>query len=108
MRSFPVSRRVTASSVSALLLATAAGCGGGVSQSSYDKVTTGMTQAQVEAILGTGKEQTSSSMATPPMAVGGMSVPGMSTKTLTWQDGSKSITVVFKDDKVFTKAESGL
>ncbi len=102
--SFP--RRLTASALFAALAVSAVGCGSKVDQSNYDKVSTGMTQDQVEGILGTGKEQTA--MATPGVSVGNMSVPGMSAKTVMWQDGSKSITVVFKDGKVFTKAQSGL
>ena len=89
-----------------VILAALTGCGGSVSQSNYDKVNTGMTQAQVEDILGKGKEQASTAM--PGVGAGGMSVPGMSAKVLQWQDGSKSITVTFMNDKVVSKAQNGL
>ena len=67
-----------------------------------------MTQEQVEAVLGTDKEQSTTSMGTPGVSMGGVTVPGMSAKVLTWADGSKTITVTFKDGKVLTKAENGL
>jgi outer membrane protein assembly factor BamE (lipoprotein component of BamABCDE complex) len=93
-----------------VLLLAGTGCGSPVSQSNYNKVQTGMTQHQVEAILGQGKEQGSSSVAVPGMSAGGVSVPGMSmsAKVLTWQDGQKMITVSFENDKVVAKAQSGL
>ena len=108
MTPFAVTRRPVVSIASLVLALAATGCGGGVSQSNYDKIQPGMTQDQVEGILGTGKEQTTNSMSTPGMAVGGISLPAMSGKILTWQDGSKTITVTLKDGKVLDKAESGL
>ena len=103
-----VSRRCR-TSAAVLFLAAIAGCSGsGVSQSNYDKVQTGMTQGQVEGFLGTDKEQTNSSMATPGMSVAGVSVPSVSAKVLTWHDGAKTITVTFKDGQVVGKAENGL
>ncbi len=99
---------VVSTTLSLALAAAASGCGGGVSQSSYDKVQTGMTQEQVEGILGTDKEKTAADMGTPGVSVGGMTVPGTSAKVVTWTDGSKTITISFKDGKVFSKAENGL
>jgi hypothetical protein len=86
------------------------GCGSKISQSNYDKVQSGMTQDQVEAILGPGKEQGSSSVNVPGMSVGGVSVAGVSTsaKVLMWQDGTKIITITFQDEKVAAKAQNGL
>jgi len=86
------------------------GCGSDVTQSNYDKVQTGMTQDQVEGILGKGEEQASSAVSVPGMSAGGVSVPGMSTsaKVVSWQDGSKMITVTFQDGEVIGKAQNGL
>ena len=80
----------------AFLAIVVAGCGSSVSQSNYDKVTTSMTEDQVTAILGAGKEQS------------GGGIAGLSAKVVMWQDGNKSITVSFVNGKVATKAESGL
>ncbi len=93
---------------SAALLAALSGCGGSVSQSGYDKVQTGMTQEQVEGILGTDKEKMATNMGTSGMNVGGVTVPRLPPKVLIWTIGSKTITITFKDDKVSSKAETGL
>ncbi|MDB5307116.1 MAG: hypothetical protein JWO38_1318 [Gemmataceae bacterium] len=102
-----------------LVLPLAAGCGGSVSKSNYDKIKDGMTLAQVEAILGKGKEQVSTStggaVEVPGGSVGGVTVPGqtvnvpkMSGKGMVWQDGNKVITITFINDKVMSKAQAGL
>ena len=101
-------RRCRPYALSLFLAAGVAGCGSKVDQSDYDKVNNGMTQAQVEGILGTDKEQSTNAAATPGVSVGGMSVPGMSAKTVTWKDGDKTIIVVFTNDKVASKTSSGL
>ena len=97
-----------------------AACGGKVNSANYAKVNTGMTQTEVEAILGPGVEQASTAVAVPAMP----SVPGMpaatgtpavgapgttvSTKVLTWRDGSKMISITMMNDKVVSKAQVGL
>ena len=74
-----------------------AGCGGGgstgskLSKANFDKLKTGMTQSEVEAILGPGD-------------IGGNTesgVPGkkVTSKTEVWKDGPKSIVVVYVNDK---------
>jgi hypothetical protein len=76
----------------------------------YDRVTTGMSQQDVEAILGPGKEQASSSVAVPSQSVAGVTVPGANTsaKVLTWQEGQKLISVTFVNGKVMSKTQFGL
>jgi len=93
--------------LAALLLA---GCGSAVSLDNFNKIQVGMTQQQVEAIIGPGKEQASSSVTVPGMSAGGVSVSGMSmsAKVLAWQDGSRVITITLQDGKVIGKAQSGL
>ena len=97
-----------------------AACAGKITQENYGKVNTGMTQAEVEAILGPGTEQGSSSVAVPAMPnVAGMpaatgtpalGAPGttVSTKVLTWRQGTKMISVTMMNDKVMSKAQVGL
>jgi hypothetical protein len=78
-----------------------AGCGGSkVSKSNFDKVQIGMTQAEVEKILGKGTEEAGAGG-----AVGGIAASG---KILSWTDGEKKITITFVNDKVVTKIPSGL
>ena len=91
-----------------LLLLT--GCGGGkISRSNYEKVRTGMTEEDVEAVLGPGKDVT---VAPPkdPKAPKPPAVPGMpaNAKIKVWQDGDRSITVVFGNGKVDRKSSKGL
>lgn len=83
-----------------LVLAVLPGCGSKVSKSNYDKIKNGMTQAEVESILGEGKEQASSAV----------SVPGMSAsaKGIVWEDGGKIISVSFMNGKVVGKSQAGL
>jgi hypothetical protein len=118
-------RSRSVSSIAAALALVAAcaflvACGGKVNQANYAKINPGMTQAEVEAILGPGTEQGSSSVAVPSMP----NVPGMpaatgtpaigapgttvSTKVLTWRQGSKMISVTIVNDKVLSKAQVGL
>jgi hypothetical protein len=84
--------------------------GGKLTQANYQKVTTGMSQKQVEEILGPGTEQASSGVDVPPSTVAGVTVPGIQTssKVLTWQEGGKLITITLVDDKVTAKMQVGL
>ena len=67
-----------------------------VTKSNYDKIETGMTQQQVEDILGAG---------TPTQSV---DVGGLGAKQLQWKDGNKTITVTIVNGKVTLKNASGL
>jgi hypothetical protein len=58
-----------------------------VSKTNIDKIQKGMTEAEVTAILGTGKPTTRDT--TPP-----------DMKEVTWESSSDSIMVQFKDGKV--------
>jgi hypothetical protein len=96
-----------------------------LNQPNYDTIQVGMTQSQVEAILGPGKEQSSTSVNVPGISVGntggtyvnGTYVHGydmnttstaIATKVMAWQDGSKVITLTFQNDHVISKAQAGL
>jgi len=78
-----------------------AGCGGGadVNEKSYDKVTNGMTEAEVEKILGKPSNKTADrDLPIPP---GGKAVVYKS------KDGDKTVTVIFVGGKVQDKTQSG-
>ena len=72
----------------------------GVSKSNFDKVEDGMSLADVEDILGADKKGASGAGKLGELAGKGASY--------VWEDGDKKITVVFKDDKVVSKAQVGL
>jgi hypothetical protein len=70
------------------------GCGSKVTQENYAKIHSGMTQGEVQSILGKPTATESSS---------GL----MSGSKMDWNDGDKSISVVFLDDKVFATTKKG-
>jgi len=100
--------------VLAIVIGAAVACAGKINQANYDKVATGMSPQEVEAILGPGTEQASTSVAipTPPVAlpsgISGMAKGSISSKVLTWRSGGRMITVTFVNDKVAAKAQVGL
>ena len=69
-----------------------AGCGSKVTKSNFDQIKTGMTVAEVEAILGKATESTGAS--------GAVGTLTGSAKVMTWKDGGKTITITFANDKV--------
>jgi hypothetical protein len=81
----------------------------------YQLIKRGMTEAEVENILGKGEEQFSSKVVIPGQSFTGpgganLSVSGMSTsmKLLTWSKDTKSISVGLLNGKVEEKEQSGL
>jgi hypothetical protein len=79
-----------------------------VNKANFDKVTTGMSEEEVEAILGKGEEQAEINM--PNMGINAPNLGGgvgRGMKTTTWHDGSKSIIITFKDGKVLGKIATG-
>lgn len=71
-------------------------CGSKITTDNYDKIQTGMSQEEVEKILG------------KPTDSGGGGIGGMSAGTATWKDGDKSIAVTFMNGKVTLKVKSGI
>ena len=71
------------------------GCASKITQENFEKIQSGMTQAEVTAILGEPTE--SSSIGLGPF--GGT--------TSTWKDGGRTITIQFVNGKVFAKVFSG-
>ena len=85
------------------------GCGGSkVNKSNFDKISMGMSEADVEGVLGKGQEQAGAAINMPGM--GNIGIQGMPTsaKTKTWTDGNRVITIVFLDGKVAGKTQAGL
>ena len=82
-----------------------------VTQANFDKITTGMTLDQVQAILGKGTKDDSPG-ASNVAAQFGVDLPGQQGPsrgdTFVWEKGEKKITVVLLDDKVVWKGNSGL
>lgn len=69
------------------------GIGGDVSAANYAKIKTGMSLREVEKILGPGEELSSS---------------GEGNSAMVWQDGFKTISVIFIKNKVLSKSKVGL
>jgi hypothetical protein len=75
-----------------------AGCENKVTKDNYDQIEVGMTEAQVEAILGEGEDTVDAEAG----------IPDASFKMKTWTHGNSSIVIMFQDGKVATKARAGL
>lgn len=76
------------------------GCGSDVSRENYEKIQTGMTLEEVEAILGPG-ERTAG-------AGGAFGDIGGSAQVYQWVEGEKTITVAFVNGEVISKLQEGL
>jgi outer membrane protein assembly factor BamE (lipoprotein component of BamABCDE complex) len=95
------------------LLLSMAGCSGAatspipskVSKSNFDKITNGMSEAEVKNILGEPQSSASSSLSQTDPKTGTTSE---SKTQMYWSDGEKSITVDFVNGKVTGKKENGL
>lgn len=90
------------------------GCGSRINEGNYEAIETGMTEAEVEKLLGVGEEQASSSIDVPDQTmsipgVGSFSVSGMSSsgKSMVWKDGNRIISVMFLNNEVVSKAKFG-
>jgi Domain of Unknown Function with PDB structure (DUF3862) len=76
-----------------------------VSKSNFDKITNGMSEAEVNNILGEPQNSASSSISKTDPKTGTTSE---SKTQRSWSDGEKSITVDFVNGKVTGKKENGL
>jgi len=77
--------------VVAVLAVWLAGCGTRITKENFDKIQTGMTQAEVQAILGEPTESSSVDLAL------------FSGTTSTWRAGDTTIAVQFVNGKVVAK-----
>lgn len=91
-----------------VLLLGLAGCESKVTKSNFDAVQVGMSQRDVEKLLGSG------TLDEQPAAVnissGGVGdvAKGSRDQTYTWKDGSATIVITFTDGKVAQKRQTGL
>lgn len=79
-----------------------ASCSGKLNKDNYDKISNDMSVSQVESILGNGESQASSNVDLGEY--GG----NISSEVMTWQSGTKVISITFSNGKVMAKAQNGL
>ena len=77
-------------------------CSGKLNKDNYDKISNDMSVSQVESILGKGESQASSNVDLGEY--GG----NISSEVMTWQSGTKVISITFSNGKVMAKAQNGL
>jgi SmpA/OmlA family protein len=80
-----------------------AGCGGGggVNEKNYDKVNPGMTEAEVEKVLGKPSNKSPDRDFATTIPPGGKAVVYLN------KEGDKSITVIYVGGKMTDKTQSG-
>jgi hypothetical protein len=83
-----------------LLFAT--GCESKVNQDNWDKITMGMTQGDVEGILGPGTKQEIQGTSISGAGVAGGAARN-SLDTYLWKMGTREVSITFKDGKVMAK-----
>lgn len=80
------------------------GCiGSKVTKENFDKLETGITGMNVQKIkevMGEPTEQNSGGI--------GLAGVGVSGRTMTWKDGSRSISIVFINDQAISKSQVGM
>jgi hypothetical protein len=97
----PIKRALPTVVFAGALVILLSGCmGSQVTRANYDKITTGMKQSEVENLLGSGQKKDSAGAAFGPI--------GMSSEVMNWQNGNRTITVVFVNDLVVVKSQVGL
>jgi len=77
-------------------------CSGKLNKDNYDKISNDMSISQDESILGKGESQASSNVDLGEY--GG----NISSEVMTWQSGTKVISITFSNGKVMAKAQNGL
>ena len=77
-------------------------CSGKLNKDNYEKISNGMSVSQVESVLGKGESQASSNVDLGEY--GG----NISSEVMTWQSGTKVISITFSNGKVMAKAQNGL
>jgi len=84
-----------------LFFAGCGGGGGGVNDKNYEKITTGMTEAEVEKILGKPSNKS------PDRDFASTIPPGGKAIVYQNKEGDKSITVIYVGGKMTDKTQSG-
>ncbi|MDB5289063.1 MAG: hypothetical protein JWL69_304 [Phycisphaerales bacterium] len=93
-RAFSFQRAVLVTAITIVSMVALPGCGSKVNDEHYNKIKTGMTEAEVKDILGA-----------PTTTETGTGLISGSKKE--WKDGDKSIGVVFMDGKVLATEKKG-
>jgi hypothetical protein len=89
----------------ALLPAFAAGCGSKISEPNYYKVQHGMTEEDVDDLLGPPHHE---EVAAPPATLSTATTRSTARKVKTWTRGTLSIRVVFEDGRVVGRSADGM
>jgi hypothetical protein len=99
--------------IGACLCLISIGCGPGAGLSNYEKVKDGMTESEVDALLGKGELQSEFSIDVPSKSIsipigGNITTPAFksSDRSKKWKSGTKVVKVGFSDGKVITKSIS--
>jgi hypothetical protein len=99
--------------IGACLCLIAIGCGPGAGLSNYEKVKNGMTESEVDALLGKGELQSGFSIDVPSKSIsipigGDITTPAFksSARLKKWNSGTKVVKIGFQDGKVITKSMS--
>lgn len=102
-------RSLSVAAAAVIMLALAA-CGPTLDQETYDKLAVGMTQPQVEDILGgPGEEQSGGYEISSGGVLGSNDNRNATTTTYIWKSssGAQEVTVTFKEGKVIGMAKAG-
>ena len=104
-----ISLRIVAVLFVAALALSLTGCGGNskITKSNYDKINDGMTEQQVEAILGKLDEASAKKAAAVDDAGKPIIVPA-APKVTYWREETKWISITFLNGKVMAKAQNGV
>jgi len=83
------------------------GCEEKLTVANYDRIEEGMTLGQVEAILGSGEEQTSAGVGIDASGLPSGTRGSGDRRTILWEEGGKQIIVTLQDDVVAGKRKIG-
>ena len=107
-----IQRIVSVALVGLLCLFLSACSGKKLTKANFDKITNGMTQAEVQALIGEPDDSSGGDSITPGANAAGIDVSGgapSSGRVLKWESGKKSIQVYMgKDNKVTGKKSDGI
>jgi hypothetical protein len=79
-----------------------------ITEANYEKLSTGMSLAQVTAILGKPTDEVTSTSSSPGVDLGqGNYVPSMTATVHTWHSGSSTIVIEFMNDQLVSKTKAG-
>ncbi|CAG0966253.1 hypothetical protein PHYC_01000 [Phycisphaerales bacterium] len=95
-------RRAASAVLASILLTTLVACEDKINQENYDKVTIGMSQAEVFKILGKGQREEPTGMNISGAGIASGSNQTSQT-TYTWRKGNTEIGITFENGKVVNR-----